>query len=161
MIISLDLTKSSEVRKAGDWCNSRRHRIFSNLVINYNSNSAFMTIFFFIFFRWRYYSHATRLRFKQDILPSTKASQSGLKVLRVTSNEEREHVSTVKQYMHDYVKYLNSHGFTKISTTTEANSKHRAGSRSSASSKKNQKQQQNPQSSKRYKRYKACLKNYD
>ena len=104
------------------------------------------------------------LRFKQDILPSTKASQSGLKVLRVTSNEEREHVSTVKQYMHDYVKYLNSHGFTKISTTTEANSKlggHRAGSRSSASSKKNQKQQQNPQSSKRYKRYKACLKKYD
>ena len=48
LIISLDLTKSSEVRKAGDWFNSRRHRIFSNLVFHYNSNSAFMTIFFFL-----------------------------------------------------------------------------------------------------------------
>ena len=143
LIISLDLTKSSEVR-------------------NITLQQQFCLYDNFLYSRWRYYSHATRLRFKQDILPSTKASQSGLKVLRVTSNEEREHVSTVKQYMHDYVKYLNSHGFTKISTTTEANSKlggHRAGSRSSASSKKNQKQQQNPQSSKRYKRYKACLKN--
>ena len=139
-------------------------------VIGFSLISSFITtailpLWQFSFFRWRYYSHATRLRFKQDILPSTKASQSGLKVLRVTSNEEREHVSTVKQYMHDYVKYLNSHGFTKISTTTEANSKlgggHRAGSRSSASSKKNQKQQQNPQSSKRYKRYKAYLKKCD
>ena len=99
----------------------------------------------FLSFRWRYYSHATRLRFKQDILPSTKASQSGLKVLRVTSNEEREHVSTVKQYMHDYVRYLNSLGFTKISTTTEQATNTKLGGRglrprsSSSSSKKNQK----------------------
>ena len=118
---------------------------------------------FFSSFRWRYYSHATRLRFKQDILPSTKASQSGLKVLRVTSNEEREHVSTVKQYMHDYVRYLNSLGFTKISTSTSEAGKlggghHRGSSRSSSfssknpqksSSKNNQKSQQNnnPQNS--------------
>ena len=64
----------------------------------------------------------------------------------MTSNEEREHVSTVKQYMHDYVRYLNSLGFTKISTTTEHVATYtKLGGRglrprsSSSSSKKNQK----------------------
>ena len=63
----------------------------------------------------------------------------------MTSNEEREHVSTVKQYMHDYVRYLNSLGFTKISTTTEQATNTKLGGRglrprsSSSSSKKNQK----------------------
>ena len=51
---------------------------------------------------------------------SPKDSQTGRKALRISLIEEREHVLIVKQFMHDYVRYLTSLGFTKVQTTSDS-----------------------------------------
>ena len=73
--------------------------------------------------KWRYEAHSTRLRIKSEVIDSEanfllpSLSESGEKKLRFSSNEEREHLSVLKSYIGDYLRYLQHSGFSRIKIT--------------------------------------------
>ena len=79
--------------------------------------------------KWRYEAHSTRLRIKSEVIDSEanfllpSLSESGEKKLRFSSNEEREHLSVLKSYIGDYLRYLQHSGFSRIKITQSSSRK--------------------------------------